>query len=686
MKPRIMAGHELVRELAHGGLGVVYLGRHPVLHDLRAIKRPRTREGLECETMLARFRREVQIVGSLRHDHIVRAHDAGVDGEGPYLVMEYLEGESLHQLLMRHGRLNYTEVCELVRQAALGLQAAHERGLVHRDVKPSNLVLARANSGARVVVIDWGLAKQVDKVDEPNAPSTERPTSTGMVLGTYGYMAPEQICDAQSVDIRADIYSLGATLYCLLAGNPPFHDRSALKKRAGHEREAFPPLEHLRPDLPADLLRVLRKMVEKDPKKRFASPSAVASALRPFCCDESRLHALLKPGAITVVMPEVDRRPPWPRAWVLAISAVLLLVATTLGMILIRGKLNSDLGTDPVAGVLGDGPASPVSMAGHPGHCSSLVFTPDGLHAISESGGGGVYVWDLRKRCLQESRLHGLERPEKNQQSGGVVAVSPDGSYLATAASLPPFNYMNVLSLYDQNSCQLIKENFALFTGTMGHAIAFSPGRHKLLVTEDLPGLFGLPKPRVRIIEVLTGENWKAFPSKTRVNCFAFSPGEGRYLAIAGNETSLRLRDLEQDRQEREFRGHTTAPDQVAFSGDGQRLFSASSGDGTLRVWNNDSQAGEVVKKELNKIEIGKTVAGKMMCSAFWQGGRALTGHADGSVVLWDLPTGSVLKSFTHPGAQVTAVAVSPDGHHAVAALSDNLVDLYQLPSPATRP
>jgi WD40 repeat protein len=155
------------------------------------------------------------------------------------------------------------------------------------------------------------------------------------------------------------------------------------------------------------------------------------------------------------------------------------------------------------------------------------------------------------------------------------------------------------------------------------------------------------------------------------------------YLAIAGNETGLRLGDLD---QERGFRGHTAAPDQVAFSGDGQRLISATSGDGTLRVWNNDSQAGEVGEKELNWIEIGKTVARKMTCSAFWQGGRAWVGHADGSVVLWDLPTGSVLKSFTHPGAQVTAVAVSSDGHHAVAALSDNLVDLYQLPSPATRP
>jgi WD40 repeat protein/tRNA A-37 threonylcarbamoyl transferase component Bud32 len=685
MKPRMMAGHELVCELAHGGLGVVYLGRHPVLHDLRAIKRPRTREGPECDSMLVRFRREVEIVGSLRHDHIVRAHDAGVDSEGPYLVMEYLEGESLHQLLARHGRLNYTEVCELVRQAAIGLQAAHERGLVHRDLKPSNLVLARANSGARVVIIDWGLAKRSGKVDECDR-STERPTVTGMVLGTPGYMAPEQISDAQSVDIRADIYSLGATIYCLLASNSPVRDQFAAKKPKGPEFGAFPPLEHRRPELPADLLRVLRKMVERDPKKRFDSPNAVANALRPFCCEESRLQALLKPGTVTLVTPVADPQPPRRRIWTLATAAVLLLVVATLGMMLIRGALKGDSSHASVAGVLGDGPATPVSMSGHTGHCSSLLFTPDGLYAVSECGGGGVFVWDLRKRCLDGSRMHGFGRPEKNQESSGVIAVSPDGSYIAAAASIPPFNYMNILSLYDQNTCKLIKKDFAIFTGTMGHAIAFSPGRHKLLVTEDLPGLFGAPEPRIRMMEVLTGENWKSFPSKTRVNCFAFSPTDGRYLAIAGKETSLRLRDVDKDRQAREFRGHAAAPDQVAFSGDGQRLFSASSGDGTLRVWNNDDQAGEIVEKERNMIEIGKTVAGKMMCCAFWQGGRALTGHADGSVVLWDLATGSELKRFTHPGAQVTAVAISPDGHHAMAALSDNLVDLCQLPSPAVKP
>jgi len=122
-----------------------------VLGNFRAIKRPLLKGESENESLLARFRREVQAVGTLNHDHIIRAHDAGVDDEGPYLVMEYIEGESLSQLLDNRGQLPVAEACEMMRQAAIGLQAAHERGLVHRDIKPSNLMLSRANSGARVV-------------------------------------------------------------------------------------------------------------------------------------------------------------------------------------------------------------------------------------------------------------------------------------------------------------------------------------------------------------------------------------------------------------------------------------------------------------------------------------------------------------------------------------------------------
>ena len=163
---QFVAGCELIdaKGIA-GGLGVVYKAYHPVLKDFRAIKRPRTRDRSQRDGLYARFRREVEAVGAVRHDHIVRAHDAGTDNDGPYLVMEFLDGESLNGIVSNRGQLPVPQACELMRQAALGLHAAYECGLVHRDVKPSNLMLARANSGhARVVVIDWGLVKRTREV------------------------------------------------------------------------------------------------------------------------------------------------------------------------------------------------------------------------------------------------------------------------------------------------------------------------------------------------------------------------------------------------------------------------------------------------------------------------------------------------------------------------------------------
>ena len=304
---RIVAGLELVRELARGGLGVVYLARHPLLNDLRAVKRPQSRDDLENETVLARFRREVRAVGSLRHDHIIRAHDAGVDADGPFLVMEYVDGESLSRLVTRHGRLSVPEACELIRQAAIGLQAASERGLVHRDIKPSNLMLARANSGARLVIIDWGLVKQ--RTGAGDASSVDGLTRAGSTMGTYDYIAPEQIVDAGDVDIRVDIYSLGATLYCLLAGQPPFSGKSNREKVQAHLSEPFPSLATKCPGIPKTLMAVLGKMVEKEAEKRFATPGEVALQLRPFCCgaDSPSLLALLDASPDAPVAPVAEK-------------------------------------------------------------------------------------------------------------------------------------------------------------------------------------------------------------------------------------------------------------------------------------------------------------------------------------------------------------------------------------------
>jgi serine/threonine protein kinase len=292
--PRMPAGHVWLRELARGGLGVVHLARHQVLGDLRAVKRPLSKEGKNQRVLLGRFCREVQTVAALRHDNVIRAYDAGTDEDGPYLVMEFLDGEPLNLLIDENGPLPVPQASEMIRQAALGLQAAHERGLIHRDIKPSNLMLTRANAGrARVVVIDWGLSKYTQEA--PTA--TDGLTVVGTTMGSADFVAPEQVADASGVDIRADIYGLGATFYNLLAGKPPFDGRPYLDKFLAQQRDAFPPLTQARSDVPADLLAVLQKMVEKNPARRFTTPEEVSNAVRPYCCGAAapQLLGLLKP-------------------------------------------------------------------------------------------------------------------------------------------------------------------------------------------------------------------------------------------------------------------------------------------------------------------------------------------------------------------------------------------------------
>ena len=200
--------YRLVEKLGEGGMGVVYKAVHTELDRVVAVKvLPAGRLG-DDESM-ARFHREIKAIGRLDHPHIVRAFDARRIGETHFLVMEFVEGPDWEHLVRRRGPLRVADVCELGRQAALGLQHAHEHGLIHRDIKPSNLMLTREG---QVKILDLGLARI------QGGAVSQALTISGQIMGTPDYIAPEQSCDSHNVDIRADLYSLGCTLYKLLAG------------------------------------------------------------------------------------------------------------------------------------------------------------------------------------------------------------------------------------------------------------------------------------------------------------------------------------------------------------------------------------------------------------------------------------------------------------------------------------
>lgn len=285
--PQQLGVYRLSGRLGQGGMGTVWKAWHTRLKRTVALKTIRA-ECMGNAPAVVRFQREMEAVGKLDHPNLIRATDAGEDAGIHFLVMEFVEGTDTAQLVLRLGPLPIADACEVVRQAALGLQHAHEAGLVHRDVKPSNLMVATAG---QVKVLDLGLALLHAAPDEAG-----ELTGSNQGMGTADYMAPEQWANAHNVDVRADVYSLGCTLYKLLSGRAPFSGpeySTVYKKMEAHAREPVPSLHDRRPEVPAELVGVLDRMLAKDPAARFATPGEVASALTPFAagCDLRRLLA-----------------------------------------------------------------------------------------------------------------------------------------------------------------------------------------------------------------------------------------------------------------------------------------------------------------------------------------------------------------------------------------------------------
>ena len=227
--------------------------------------------------MLDRFLREIRSAAKLHHANIVTAYSAMRLGESLVLAMEYVEGLDLAKMVKTKGPLPIAHACYFIHQAALGLQHAHERGMVHRDIKPANLILARDGKKAIVKVLDFGLAKVTSEGQTDSSLTRE-----GQMLGTPDYIAPEQIRDAQSADIRADIYSLGCTFYYLLTGGPPFRGDHLWDLYQAHFSMEAGPLNLVRPEVPVELAAVVAKMMAKEPGRRFQTPGEVARALTPF--------------------------------------------------------------------------------------------------------------------------------------------------------------------------------------------------------------------------------------------------------------------------------------------------------------------------------------------------------------------------------------------------------------------
>jgi serine/threonine-protein kinase len=293
----VLGPYHILDRLGQGGQSLVFKARHTERDWVVALKVIR-HELLDSSEARQQFLSEMEAMAKLDHPNVVEFWDAGEAGQTFFCAMEFVEGTDLGKLVRLTGMLPLTQACDYVRQSALGLQHAHERNLIHRDIKPVNLILtgppapkvdpilARMNKAApqpqpaAIKILDWGLACLRPPSERYTGPNNTTPTKA--IIGTADYLSPEQARNADIADIRSDIYSLGCTFYYLLTGQPPFPGGSLMQKLIQHQNAEPAPAESLNPEVPLALAAVLRRMMAKKPEERFQTPAAVALALATF--------------------------------------------------------------------------------------------------------------------------------------------------------------------------------------------------------------------------------------------------------------------------------------------------------------------------------------------------------------------------------------------------------------------
>jgi hypothetical protein len=653
--------YEVLDVVGRGGMGVVLKAFDRALHRVVAIKVLALPRGTGARAR-KRFVREARAAAAVRHEHVIDIHAVAEANGVPYLVMEYVAGTSLQQRLDRSGPLELKEVVRIGMQAARGLAAAHKQGLVHRDVKPANILLE--NGVARVKITDFGLARVID---DPSL------SQSGVVAGTPQYMAPEQT-RGEPLDHRADLFSLGSALYAMCTGRAPFDAGSTLGVLKRVCDDPPRPIPQLNPAVPPWLVALVEKLHAKDPADRYQSAAEVAELL------EHHLALLQqsgrRPPAAQGPPPRGDSRPPRAglRRWAAA-AAVLLLagwgMAEATGVTQVVPAVIRIAHGDGTLVVEADDPQVKVSVEGDGG----LVITGAGpqevrLHPGSyrlraSKGGqtvceelvtiarGGRQVVKVSRETGRPAAAEGPAAPAPaparrfEGHTGPVIclAISPDGRRaLSGSADL-------TVRLWDLATGQ----ELGRLDGHTGEvaAVAFSAdGRRAASGGEDRT---------VRLWDLKTGGALGCFRGHTeKVRSVAFSPDD-RFVVSGGEDNTVRLWDLNRRAEARCLAGHEGWVTSVAVSGDGRRILSGSC-DRTVRVW--DFAGGT----PLRRLE-GHTR--EVYAVAFSPDGRrAASGGDDRTVRLWGLDGGRESLRLTGHGNAVVRVAFSPDGRQVLSASS----------------
>lgn len=562
-------GYRVLAEIGRGGMGIVYKARHLASNMTVALKVIR-REMTANLVARRRFAREIQATARLDHPHIVRVLNASLSEDTCYLAMEYLEGDTLQQVVEQHGRRAVWEACELIRQAALGLQHAHDAGLVHRDVKPSNLIVlppGDKDSAGTVKLLDLGLVR-ID-VEDDAARSTL--TQPGTLMGTIDFIAPEQAVNPHLADSRADLYSLGCTLYYLLLGRVPFPVGTIMEKLDKHRWTAPRPVDRLRTEVPREVAAVVEQLLAKEPDERYQTAHEVAAALAPFCdaASVAAARSAQTPRPRNAPSPsQIFTRPgprePKPvgvvRRFVGHTDAVCAAAVSTDGAHLVSAGRDQTL---RVWDVTGRNPPRP--LYGHTGEVRCVAVSAN-KRILSGGSDRTVRLWDLPSGRLL-STLTGHTDAVK------AVALSDDGRLALSAGNDRRVLLWEVASGLKLRSLKGHTGDPNCVAFAPGGALAVSAGWDKTIRVWEL----ATGKERRCLGGPFSDFQWSVFMG------VSFHP-DGR-LIVASSDHTVYLLDAETGRVSQRFEGHTNWVSSIAVSPDGGHLLSGG-WDGSVRLWN----------------------------------------------------------------------------------------------------
>ncbi len=687
-------GYELLREIARGGMGVVYRAQQHRPSRVVALKR--IHGGIASGAALARFKLEAEAVATLDHPHIVPIYEVGVLDEQPFFSMKLIEGENLTVWLSRASALAPSSRPARIRQGvemlitvARAVQHAHQRGILHRDLKPGNILL---DEEGRPYVTDFGLAKRLGPGNRSASEGPSDVTLSGTIVGTPGYMAPEQAAARKDLTTAVDVYSLGAILFEVLTGRPPFIGDNPLEVLLQATEKEPPRPRSLCSHVDRDLEAVCLRCLEKDPSRRLVSALALAE-------DLERWHA----GKPVHTRPASsgERAWRWLRAHpAIAVLSGLLVLFAAAGVVGVALAWRQEMKTRQTAQALSAtlalregwrlgeqgevGPAmlwmtralqlAPAEEEGlrrvaranlaawlsrlHPLHDVWQAEQPIDLLAFGEGGGLALAVHGNTVQQLDALTGQEVGPALPHPRPVRALAISPDGQTIATASE------DGIVRLWDRQTGKVRARRFRV-----PHVLALAWSRDSQLLAA------GARDGTVRVWRADSGAAvGKPIRHGGRVLALAFSPG-GRRLAVGGADSNARVWELASGAPVSPPLRHEDDVGAVAFSPDGRSVLTGSD-DHTARLWS--ARDGKLLVPRLEHQDYVRAVA-------FSPDGRSLaTGSFDRTVALWDRATGERRGAPLAHRKPVTALAFVGKGGQVVTWARDHAARVWDLARQST--